>query len=99
MASGRGKRGYGSRRPGIDRPAAESGFGVGEMDADPEAPIGAVFPSRAPDYLRLADLFGVARPSLSRGFSEYYEQGILQSEGRTMHILDKKRLKAVITKD
>lgn len=45
---------------------------------------------------KLADLFGVARPSLSRGFSEFYDHGILESEGRIIHILDKSRIKEII---
>ena len=46
---------------------------------------------------QLADLFGVARPSLSRGFSEFYDQGILKSEGKIIHILDINRIKAIIS--
>lgn len=46
---------------------------------------------------QLADLFGVARPSLSRGFSEYYEEGILKAEGKIIHIMDRKRLKGKIS--
>ena len=41
---------------------------------------------------QLADLFGVARPSVSRGFSGFYKPGILKREGKTIHILDKKQL-------
>lgn len=46
---------------------------------------------------QLADLFGVARPSLSRGFSEFHDQGILESEGKIVHIIDKKHLKDLIS--
>jgi CRP/FNR family transcriptional regulator, dissimilatory nitrate respiration regulator len=45
---------------------------------------------------QLADLFGVARPSLSRGFSELHDQGILEAEGKIIHILDKSRIKEII---
>ena len=40
----------------------------------------------------LADLFGVARPSLSRILSEFYSEGVLEKEGRIIHILDSKKL-------
>ena len=46
---------------------------------------------------KLADLFGVARPSLSRGFSEFYDQGILEAEGKIIHILDKDELFDIIS--
>ncbi len=46
---------------------------------------------------QLADLFGVARPSLSRGFSEFYDQGILESESKIIHILDKQSLLDIIS--
>ena len=46
---------------------------------------------------QMADLFGVARPSLSRGFSELYDQGILEAEGKIIHIMDKTELQTVLT--
>ena len=46
---------------------------------------------------QMADLFGVARPSLSRGFSEFYDQGILKYEGKIIHILDKEHLVKIIS--
>ena len=46
---------------------------------------------------QMADLFGVARPSLSRSFSELYDEGILKAEGKLMHILEKERLMDFIT--
>ena len=46
---------------------------------------------------QLADLFGVARPSLSRSFSEFYDKGILEAEGKIIHILDKEQLMDIIT--
>ena len=48
---------------------------------------------------QMADLFGVARPSLSRSFSEYYNRGILRAEGRIIHILDRKALEDRIAAD
>ena len=48
---------------------------------------------------QLADLFGVARPSLSRSFSEFYDKGILSAEGKIIHILDKKKLTEIITEE
>ncbi|MBI9101101.1 MAG: Crp/Fnr family transcriptional regulator [Spirochaetales bacterium] len=44
----------------------------------------------------LADLFGIARPSLSRVLSEFYDQAILKKEGRIMHILDKQELEYML---
>ena len=41
----------------------------------------------------LAELFGVARPSLSRICSEMSDEGILQIEGKKITILNKDRLK------
>ncbi len=45
---------------------------------------------------QLADLFGIARPSLSRSFSELYNLGILGRDGKIIHILDRIRLKEII---
>jgi CRP-like cAMP-binding protein len=41
----------------------------------------------------LAELFGVARPSLSRICSELSDEGLLRLEGKNITILDKKKLK------
>lgn len=41
----------------------------------------------------LAELFGVARPSLSRICSELSDEGLLRLEGKSITILDKKKLK------
>lgn len=43
---------------------------------------------------KLAELFGVARPSLSRTCSEMSDEGLLRLEGKTITILDKEELKA-----
>ncbi len=45
---------------------------------------------------QLADLFGVARPSLSRSFSEFHEAGLLSSQGKKVTILDKPSLMKII---
>ena len=42
---------------------------------------------------RLAELFGVARPSLSRTCSEMSDEGLIRLEGKIVTILDKKELK------
>ena len=44
----------------------------------------------------LAEIFGVTRPSLSRAFARLCRQGVIQPEGRTVHILDRAALEAVI---
>ncbi len=43
---------------------------------------------------KLAELFGVARPSLSRVCSEMSDEGLLKLEGKTITILDKRELKS-----
>lgn len=48
---------------------------------------------------KLAELFGVARPSLSRVCSEMSEEGLVKLEGKTITILDKKELKESIELD
>jgi len=45
---------------------------------------------------KLAELFGVARPSLSRTCSELADEGLVDLHGKTVTILDKKGLKAII---
>lgn len=40
----------------------------------------------------LSELFGVARPSLSRAFVELEETGVILLEGRTVHLLNKQVL-------
>ncbi|WP_291855783.1 Crp/Fnr family transcriptional regulator [Marinilabilia sp.] len=40
----------------------------------------------------LADLFGVARPSLSRTLRELHHQGIIKANGRTVTIIDRNAL-------
>jgi CRP-like cAMP-binding protein len=37
----------------------------------------------------LAELFGVSRPSLSRGFSELHGSGLIRQEGRSITILSR----------
>lgn len=41
---------------------------------------------------QLADLFGVARPSLSRSLSEFHDAGLLSYRGKQVNILDKPAL-------
>ncbi len=43
----------------------------------------------------LAEIFGVTRPSLSRSFAQLRREGILQPEGRTVHILKRPALEAL----
>ena len=45
---------------------------------------------------QLAELFGVARPSLSRAFSELNHDGIIQMEGKKILILDVSGLKGYL---
>lgn len=45
---------------------------------------------------KLAELFGVARPSLSRVCSELAEEGLLELKGKTVTILSKAGLKEVL---
>jgi len=48
---------------------------------------------------KLAELFGVARPSLSRVCSEMSDEGLVKLEGKTVTILDKRELKESIDLD
>jgi DNA-binding GntR family transcriptional regulator len=41
----------------------------------------------------LSKLFGVARPSLSRAFSELENEGIICKNGNRVNIIDKKSMK------
>jgi len=50
------------------------------------------------NLMQLADLFGVARPSLSRVLSQLYTQGLLKREGRIIRILDQDKLKQLLLK-
>lgn len=43
----------------------------------------------------LADALGVARPSLSRVFSEFVAQGLIKQDGRQIRILDRAALKRI----
>ena len=45
---------------------------------------------------QLADLFGVARPSLSRSLSEFHEAGFLSYRGKQVKILDKPALARMV---
>jgi predicted transcriptional regulator len=36
----------------------------------------------------LAEVFGVTRPSLSRGFQQLCDEGLIRQEGRVIHLLD-----------
>ncbi len=46
---------------------------------------------------KVAEMFGVARPSLSRGFSELIEEGLLDRNGRDYIILDPDALEDLVT--
>lgn len=48
---------------------------------------------------KLAELFGVARPSLSRVCSELAEEGLVELKGRTVTILDREGFKALLDSD
>jgi DNA-binding transcriptional regulator YhcF (GntR family) len=41
----------------------------------------------------LADLFGVARPSVARGFASMEKEGIIEMKNRRVKILDFKELR------
>jgi CRP-like cAMP-binding protein len=41
---------------------------------------------------QLSELFGVARPSVGRAISEMNQEGILHTEGKKVHILDRRKL-------
>lgn len=45
---------------------------------------------------KLAELFGVARPSLSRVCSELADEGLLELKGKTVVIMNKKGLKEIL---
>lgn len=47
---------------------------------------------------KLAELFGVARPSLSRVCSEMAEEGLMEFSGKTARILDRSRLNEICCK-
>lgn len=55
-----------------------------------------VFPSY--NLQQLADLFGVARPSLSRVFSQLYAKGLLKREGKFINILEPDKLRQLLLK-
>ncbi|MBN2553289.1 MAG: Crp/Fnr family transcriptional regulator [Spirochaetales bacterium] len=44
---------------------------------------------------RLAELFGVSRPSLSRVFGQLVAEGVVRLSGREVHILDVRRLQEI----
>jgi CRP-like cAMP-binding protein len=44
----------------------------------------------------LAEMFGVARPSLTRAMREMHDDGIIYAEGKSIKILDKNRLSALL---
>lgn len=44
----------------------------------------------------LAEVFGVTRPSLSRGFQQLCDQGIIRQEGKVVHLLDTGAIKALL---
>ena len=48
---------------------------------------------------RLAEVFGVTRPSLSRGIGELVREGLVASEGRKIRILEPRRLQALLEED
>lgn len=45
---------------------------------------------------QLADLFGVARPSLSRAFNELNHEGIIKMEGKKIQIMDVRALRGFL---
>jgi CRP-like cAMP-binding protein len=45
---------------------------------------------------KLADLFGVTRPSLTRAIRELDQEGIIGAEGKKIHILDRQALEDLI---
>lgn len=45
----------------------------------------------------LAEIFGVSRPSLSREFSAMVEEGFFVLEGHRIHLIDRKRLEAILS--
>jgi CRP-like cAMP-binding protein len=46
---------------------------------------------------KLAEIFGVTRPSLSRGFGELARGGAVAIEGRTVRLLDRGLLKSILS--
>lgn len=53
-------------------------------------------PSESVSREALAEIFGVSRPSLSREFSRMVDEGILNQEGRRIHILNRKELEEIL---
>jgi CRP-like cAMP-binding protein len=47
----------------------------------------------------LAELFGVARPALSREFSAMNDEGLIKQEGKFIHIIDKKGLESILSEN
>ncbi len=47
-------------------------------------------------HAELADLFGVARPSLSRTLRDLHRQGVIQADGKQVRILEKEALMNLI---
>ncbi len=45
---------------------------------------------------KLAEVFGVTRPSLSRGIGELVREGLVESEGRVLRILDRRALESLL---
>jgi CRP-like cAMP-binding protein len=45
---------------------------------------------------QMADLFGVARPSLARVFSEMQKDGLIRISNKTVSLLDKKALNEIM---
>ena len=45
----------------------------------------------------LADLFGVARPSLARAIRELHNDGIIEAKGKNITVLDKRALQQLIS--
>jgi CRP-like cAMP-binding protein len=46
----------------------------------------------------LADYFGVARPSIARVVSELESEGMIETRGRSLRILDREKL-AMLTRE
>lgn len=44
----------------------------------------------------LSEMFGVARPSLSRAMRELHDEGIIEADGKNIKILDKERLSSLL---
>lgn len=50
-------------------------------------------------HQQLANLFGVSRPSLSRAISAMNKQGLIESKGKQVRILDPKQLSLLLVKN